>query len=800
MELNPMTPPNEDQQTPATPADAGSRPWEKFKDSEVSEGPSGGDKPWQKYGNAEFVTLEDKQAADSADAYAEAAERVAEEMTTGEKVLDWIGDAGRATFFGPIADPIAAQIISWQQGDDVTYAQAYEAIQANNKATKNTSANIVGAIVGGGILAKGGMKVAAAAAKRGYCQGAMKYLGRDKRWNRFLGNTVTGAGAGMLEEGIRVGLEETFDKTAGLGFDGERWGESVVMGALIGGAAGNAMALISGAAKTPLDFLKRTLGNDNANWQKASHQLLKEFRTSNETVEEAGVRFQQEVVAFQQANGRLPAAAEILKPEQVRNMAEVIRMHNGLDIRARELGEAGVERALKEYDAVVTNGRGQVPSPEVVLEGVENLFTDTMTRHGKKMVPVSNDVAQQLIGNRRMIAALQTSPNKGAAKLGQILDHKAAIGGVRKKVSAILNKSDAANRKAALTEVQRELAEELDTLFNEAGAESSRVAELRNIIQLQKAIDAQIGASNSADFIGRELDELRPKLMRMDAELKNFEENGLLISLSDANDLRRMASEAFRMSARGDDAFAMNTARQVRDSVASIGSEVPEYAQVIKTFNLENLRAESMSMGRKGARGEMILEDLQSRMRTGRPDARGMRQTSPDQLAAVRRGTGEGARLELSQAVRKGGVQGVKSAVRLANSPQAQDSLAAALGDMPAKEITRQAAKVAKTYEGMGMMTGARSASELAQELEQASEIATGALFGNIGGAARVGLFKKVLRDLKMPRGTAERVVEMLGNPNEMEKGMRFMQSKGIRIAPLYAAIAAHLSEPVPNE
>lgn len=791
----------------------GNKPWEKYGGAGDQAAPAaapaaapggGAEKPWIKYGGANPVTTEEQREGDMADAYeqalAQSAQNAAANMSGLEKAADWFGDAARGTFFGPIADPIAAQIISWREGDNVSYDQAYAAIQEHHKATKNTSADVVGAVVGGGLLVKGAQKGVAVAAKNGYVKGAVKYLGRDKKWNRFLGNTVAGGGVAALEEGIRTGLQETFDSTAGLGFDHERVADSVVMGALIGGAAGNAMALIQGAAKTPIDYMKRMLGNDEANWAKASRDMLKEYRTGSETVEEAGQRFQQEVMAFQQKNGRLPSAAEILKPEQVRNMAEVIRMHNGLDIRARELGEEGVERALKEYENVVTRGTGRVPSPEVVGEKVEDIFTDVMTRHGSKQVPVSQEAFEQLRGNRKMIEALKTSDNKGAAKLGKLLDDRDKIEGMRKKAMSIANKTDAANRKLTLSELQKELAEELDRLFNEAGAEPTKVGNLRNLIQLNKALNDHVAASNSADFVGREFEEILPTLRRMEAELANFSENGLLISLSDANDLRRMASQAFNMARRGDDAFAMNTARQVRDSVASIGQEIPEYAKVVKTFNLENLRAEAMAMGRKGARGEMILEDLQSRMRTGRTRENAPRQSGQDQLAAVRQGTGEGMRLELAQAVRKGNAEGVRAATRLSKSKQAQDSLASALPDLEAKEITRQAAKVAKTYENMGMLAGARSKSELAAELEQAQEMATGALFGNIGGAAKAGLFSKILRNLKMPRGTAERVVEMLGNPNEIEKAMRFMQSKGIRVAPLYAAITAHLVEPYENE
>ncbi len=790
------------------------KPWEKYGDAEVVAAPGTDDsqgqggynnKPWEKYGGSTVVDVEEIDRGDVADAYeqglAARAEAQAANMTGLEKTADWFGDVARGTFFGSVSDPIAAWILSKKFADQgVTYDQAYEVIQANHAATKNTSADITGAILGGGLLYKAGNAALKQTVKRGYAQGAMKYLTRDKIWNRFLGTTAAAGGAGLAEEGIRTTLEETWDATAGQGFDGERVLESAVTGAVIGGVAGNAMAVAQGAGRPAWDFMKRMVGVDSAQGDMAVRRMLKEYRMQGETVEEAAERFQQETMRFANQNGRMPAAAEILKPEQVRNLSEVVREHTGLDIRARELGEKGVRRALDEYERVVTRGTGTVPSPDAVRLQVEDLFTDVMTRHGRKMVPVSNEVTDMLVGNRKLIASMTTSDNKGAQRLAKLLDAKANVSGLRTKVRDLLDQNATAAERDSVAELGLELAEEMDRLFKEGGAESSRLAELQNLIQLQKAITKKLQTGRGATRAGFNLDEMRPMLQRAEAELKNFEENGLLLDLSSANDIRRMASEAYNMARRGDDAFAMNQARQVRDATAMIGrNEVPEYGDVVKAFNLENLRAEAIEAGRPAARGDVILEDLQARLQGGRMP-RGPRQSKPEQLASIRKGTGEGMRLELSQAIRKGDKAGVAAAKRLAGSPQAKGSLAEALPNMEAKEISRQASKVVDTYENMGMLVGARSKSELAKELEDAQDMATGALFGNIGGAARVGLFRKIMRDLKMPRGTAEKVVDMLGDPDQVEPALRYLQSRKIRVAPLFAAITAHLTEPVPND
>lgn len=760
--------------------------------------------PWKVYGRHEFVDPQEKYEGDVADAVAtslqERAEAQAANMTGLEKTADWFGDVAKGTFFGPVANPIAALILSKKfEEHGVTYADAMAVIKANDAATKNTTADITGAILGGGLLVRGGQKLVAEGAKRGFARGALQYLSRDTKTAKVLSSIAAGAAAGSVEEGMRVGLEETFDATAGMGFEGDRVKDSALMGALIGGAAGPvADAAMAGGGRA-WQFARRMFGSDDANAMKATQQLLKEYANSNETLEEAGMRFQQSVRTFQEQNGRLPAAAEIMKPEQVRNMADVVRLHNGLDTRARELGEEGVERALKEYNTAVTMGN-QVASPELIESHMEDLFTDVMTRHGNKMVPVGDETFALMQQNRDWIRQVGMSGNQGAARMSEILDTQANIQGMRNKVRQLLDRNNTAAERDMVAELREELAFELDRLFKEAGADSSKVAELQNMIQLNKAITDKLATGRHATHAGFQLDEFRPMLQNMEGMLKDFEENGLMISLSDANQIRSTASKHFNMARRSGDAPRMDAARRVRDAVGPVGKvEVPEYGQVVKAWNLEMNRVEAMETGIKAARGDMIVDDLAVRLEKGRIPGK-PRQGSPEQLEAIQKGAGEGSRLELSQQIERGTRAGVGSAQRVASSPRAQKSLALTLGDLPAKEITRHAKKVSDTYERMAALAQPRSAGTLQQEMDQARDIATGAVFGNLGGAGKAALLTRLFRDLKMPRGTAEKVVDMLGDPSKIDQALRYMQSKNIRVGPLFAAINAHLTEPVPNE
>lgn len=793
-------------------ADDTKKPWEQYGGAEVLESapkepgkavPAEG-KPWEQYGNHAVITEDDAYEGHLADAAAQAvtaaAEAQAADMSGGEKVLDWLGDVGRGTLFGPISDPISALILSRKFKDQgVTYEDALEVVKANNEATKSTTASITGAILGGGMVA-GGLKRSAdwATTRSGLAKGAMQWAAKDKRLNRIVGAAGAGMAAGMVEEGIRTGLEEAVDVSGGGAFDKDRVVDNVLFGALIGGAATPALQESLRGGKWFVDIFRRMAGSDEASAAGAASRLLKEYKQPNESMDAAADRFRQSVMEFQHKNGRLPAAAEIMAPEQVRNISEVVRMHNGLDTRARELGEEGVERALREYDEVVTAGNA-IPSTELIEDNMEDLFTDVMQRHGNKMVNVDEETMVYLQRNRDWIRQIGANGNAGAVRMSRILDAQSEVGTMRKRFQDLLDKKNSSDARAEVMDLKEDLARLLDEAFHEGGADASDIAELRNLIQLKDAIEKSASAGRNATSAGFDLEEFRPMLTRTIRELDQYSQNGLKISLSDANNIRATAARHFNALRFGDPDKA-DAARRVRDAVAPIGrAEVPEYGNVVKRYNLEMNRSEAQATGIAAARGDINLQDLMVRLEKGRLPGK-PKQTGPDQIFAIKEGAAEGTRRELSEQIMAGTARGVASAKRLASSPNARKTVAATLGDMDGKEIARHAQKVSDTYEQMKALAAPRSRSTLAEEMEKATEIATGGVFTNLGGAGRAAFIARVLRGFKIPRGTATKLVDMLGEPGEAQRALQYMQDRGIRIGPLFAAIQQSLITPVENQ
>ena len=487
-----------------------------------------------------------------------------------------------------------------------------------------------------------------------------------------------------------------------------------------------------------------------------------------------------------------------MKPEQVAGVSEVIRSHAGLDIRARELGEQGVRRALKDYDDILRGG-GAMPDPETIRVQMEDLFTDTMNRHGREMVPVPDETMGALMRNRDFIRRIAQNGNDGAARMSQVLDGQAGIDKVRsgyQKAITAQSNSDAFNY---VNQLKLDLQELVEREMTEGGADLSQRQALQNLVNMQQKLAnlQQSGSQlNAATF---RVADIRGALDETNRVLEAYGRDGMSISLSDANAIRATASsDSFKL--RMADPDRADQARFVRDTVARVGvEEVPEYGNVVKRFNLENLRADAQGMGQSAARGDINAMELSTRLERGRVPNRPKARTA-EQTQAVRQGAREGTRRELQDEMGGQPRQQVAAAERMATSPGAQATVARTLGEAPAKEITRSAQQVLDTYERMKKVAAPNSQSELAADRQLASDVMTGAVFGSLGGAGRAALLNRMLTKLQIPRGTAEKVVEMLGDPSQIDKAMNFMQSKGIRVGPLFSATLAHLSEPVSND
>ena len=783
----------------------------RYGEAAVVDGPTAtpSSSPADRYKNYKVVDREAVYEGNIADATSESlsrAERITQRAIADTKnrettgVGNFFNSMGRSTIVGPLADPIAALVLSQKFADEgITYDQALRVVRAQHEGNESTAGTIAGAVLGGGLIASGLKKgLSWAATKSGLARGMMQWGSKNKKLNRVVAAAGAGAAAGAVEEGIRTTLEEAVDASAGEAFDTERVIDNTVLGAFLGGVATPALQEGINGVKWFHNAFKNWTGNGDVQSYEAARRVIQSFAREGEDLDVAADRFRERVQTFRVQNGRMPAAAEIMAPEQVSDVAEVIRVFNGLDTRARKLGKEGVERALKDYDKVVTKG-GVIPSPEFIEANMEDLFTDVMKRNGNTMVRVEDETMQYLMRNRDWIRNIGSNGNEGAAAMSKVLDARANIDQMSVRLGQLGDNMDKAKAFDEVNTLKKELAELLDTEFKGAEADPSRIGELRNLIQLNQALANKLASGRNASRATFDYNDFKKILFRTEAELQNYAENGLRIRLGDANSIRATASRHFNALRHGDPDKA-DAARRVRDAVAPVGkAEVPEYGDVVKRWNLEMSRSEAQQTGKEAARGTIDLLDLETRLSKGRIPGKPRAKTA-EQRKATRFGAAEGTRREIQEATRGTMDEGVKSARRMAESPKAQKATELTLGKADSKAITQSAKQVVDTYEGMSALARPSSASEMAEERRLASEIFTGAAFGNLGGAGRAALYNRILTRLQIPRGTAKKMVEMLGNPDEIDKALAFMQKKGIRVGPLFSAVQAHLTEPRENE
>ena len=756
-----------------------------------------------RYSGYDVETMEEAYQNNVADAGRVALERQPprrQSPTEEHGILDWFGDVGRGTLFGAVADPIAALILTQTHREQgVTYRQAMDAIE-NQRAEKGESAvaNIAGAFLGGGVVAQGLRRGATYAATRsGLARAGMQWAGKDKVLNRVVAAAATGAAAGAVEEGIRTSLEETIDATQGQGFDTQRVTDSVLLGALIGGAATPVLQEGLNGARWMGTWMKRQLGNDDAQTYQATSLVIRALARRGETPDETVGRFQDKVTRYTQRNqGRIPAAGEILKPEQVTGVAEIIKNFAGLDQRARKLGEQGVKRSLQGYDDLVRSG-GEMPDPLTVQNVMSEAFNDVVERNGQTMVTVPDDAMGHLLRNKEFLRTLAVNQNEGAAAIVKVLDAQDNIQTIRRNYQAAISTVDNQQAFKYVNELKVQLEELVQREMTEGGADLSERQALKNLVNMQRNLANLQQSESQLNAATFRLQDMRGPLDAANRALEAYTRDGMQITLSDANQIRARASKmAFNPGANDNP----EVARFVRDVVSKVGTdEVPEYADVVKRFNLENIRADAQPMGSQATRGDINAMELDTRLTKGLIQGR-PKQNSPEQLAATREGAREGARRQLQDEMGGQLNQQLGAAQRMAGSRNAQRTTAMVLGNAPAKEIARSAKQVVKTYERMKALASPTSTSDLAEERKLASDVLTGAVFGSLGGAGRAALLNRMLTQLKIPRGTAEKVVEMLGDPSQIDKALNFMQTRGIRVGPMFSATLAHLSEPVAND
>lgn len=788
---------NDDNTTQASPAD-------RYKDATVGEKPKTGG-IGSRYAGYSVVEPGDAQREHTTEETERALGTNFGKPNEKHTAGDWIADVVRGTLFGPLADPISATYLS--KTHDVSYKRALKAVRAGrHEKGVSTSASILGAVLGGGFIYKGGkFALQTLATKNGMVDGAMKWAVSDSRIKRVAASAAAGAGAAGVEEAVRTSLEEAVDYSGGEAFDQNRVINNTLTGALMGAAAAPVLEAGAGGAKWVLDFFKRQDASNPQAAMDATKRVLQAFKKEGETLDEAAMRYKQAAIGYELKHKRKATASSLLAPEEVANVSEVIRSYNGLDQYARQLGEEGVDRALKELDDAVTAG-GVIPAPNTIRHRANEIMNDVMNRKGNTMVSVDEVTMSGLQNRQGMIDTLADQGNAGAQSIQRVLRARSSLDDLKGKMSQSLDKANDAGGRLEIANFREDLGRMIDEL-HEAHRKNpedmdimDKINDLKNTIQLRNAIEKRAAAGRASGRADQNYNELAKLTSLAQQEIDNYARNGLKIRLGDANNMRHAASDRsykFRLS----DPDKAAEARTMRDLIAPIGTtEVPEYGKVIKRYNLEMIRSEAQDMGVDAAKGVKDLDELATQIKTGQSSQRRARQGRSDQKYALLEGAAEGSRRQLQNELRDTPVSGAKAAQRLSTSKQTQQGIGQTLDKESADYIKETADQVLKEYDNYMVMAKPTSISELAEERRFMGEVITGSVFGSMGGAGRAALLQRILTKAAIPRGTAKKMVDMLGKPGEMEDAMRIMQKKGIRLGPLGAAILAGTGTPQENE
>jgi len=415
-----------------------------------------------------------------------------------------------------------------------------------------------------------------------------------------------------------------------------------------------------------------------------------------------------------------------------------------------------------------------------------------VTQFGSTPVSVSDDVLDSLAGSTDWLKSVQGLP--GGRSIARVLEAKEGIDKVRQQVGNLRNSRNVAENSVELRALGVQISELLSdpSGVNAARAEIAAGNEsLGALKNLYSQLDAQIKyaqASSNAAVSQQRLDAIQPTYDAMTRALDDYRVNGLNISLSDANSMRAEAS-GWAESARRANHLDLPRARTVNDAMRKVGvAEVPQYGATVKAFREAEVRATAQETGSLAARGKLDTGTMAARITQGRLPKRAP--ATGDDLAMVRQGAREGA---VRQTVQESGgtpAQVISSARRITTSQNTQMGLrAAAPGD--AGRIERAAGALDEGVERLTALARPTSPTLTAEQLGQMKEMATGAFFGTIGGAAKAGLVSQLLKRSTMSRGAAERTIDMLGNPQKFDQAVEYMIGRDADVGAFFGAMVA---------
>lgn len=775
-------------------------PWEGVGDATVTTAPAGDQMPWEGLGdNVQIVEApppNDVQAREATSSLTERWLDVANSaLYANEQVM-------KGSLVGALVNPIAAL---WtlhapealgglsaelrQKAPNLTYSDVLEVYNERDEREGSTGLQIIGALASGGVLGKALVRGAEFAAVRsGMVDGAMKWAARSAPVNRVVGAAAAGGAGGAVEEAIRSNLDETVKWTAGEGFSPSQVVLDTLTGAWVGAMFTPALQEGASGGRALLQWVKGMSGASEAQSAQAAQRIYKVFANPGENVDDAVKRMADKATEFERINGYKPAVAELLPPEKVRDLGAVIGVFNGLDIPAREYSEAGIKRVLGAYRNAITSGR-QIASPEAIRADVEDLFTDVAQRYGSTPVSMTEDAMETLGRNKGWVQARANNGNEGAQRIARVLDARDKIGQARVKAGRLVEAVDITEAEQGVRDLEQQIADIISDQFNASDVEPSELAALRNLLLQARAKANSMKADIKNERARFDASEFAPTVRAMEKALADYEANGLKISLSDANHLRAAASKAAFADADFD---RRDTARAIRDAIAPVGTkEVPIYGDVVKQWNLENVRAEAQDTGAAAAMGTIDPMDLATRVRRGRLPS-GQRATG-DVMTSATRGTGEGTLRTLRNEVDAGPQSGIAGARRVAENDVTREGVQMTAPGRSAAIIAR-AKQVGDTYRSMAALAGRQSPSQLQEEMVTAKELFSGPVIHRIGGAGFAALMSRIWIQARIPRGTARRLVDMLGDPDQIDYALRYMQDKGVRLGALTGAMSAALA------
>jgi len=551
------------------------------------------------------------------------------------KAVNRLARAGHESVFGGAFDAMGAALAYWKLKDDVpdlTYRETLRAVREGwEEAPNDLLATIGGAIVGGGA-------------------------------------------GGLAEETARGLLDETVDRTAGLGFDGSAVFDAMIGGALAGFIGGGALqfaargvGVVPGAADVG-QWLKSHFNIGEGQAELAGRKLGRILARDGENGDQLLKRLREDFqVARRETGDPAQALARAVPREQLRKVTDVIRLFSGdIDIRARELGEGMQQRAAERFLRLVQNGEA-FASPGQLDAAANKMFSNMMERHGKRMVRVPDDVIDDLAGSRDWLASLKGDP--AAREIVRVIDLQANIDDIRLRAGRARDAADVASARAETAGIRRTLEEMFDRAVQGKGEEGAAqtlrlvqeggepsIQALQRLLRYMSALDNDFAKRVSAGQRGFDADKLEEVLANMERDLAVYRRDGVRVRFEDANSVRREASAA-AYSPRN--SFAEGkTAEFVRDRVSQIGqAEVPEYADMVRNWSIAKTRAEAQDLG-IAAMKDMDPRELAAQLRGYRANDRNIR--PGPRLEAHQAGAREGALRAIEVDAARGGNAGAR--------------------------------------------------------------------------------------------------------------------------------------------